>query len=74
MEPDPYDGNEAIELLLQSAPDFSSTSVLDLSQRPIETAFVFSGFTTFFARVGGELLPGVAKRIEPRGGLSAPSF
>ena len=61
-------------LLFQGAPDFTSTNALDLSQRPIDTVFVFSGSPIFFARVQGEPRSRMAQRMEPRRGLTVLPF
>ena len=60
--------------LTRRAPDFSSNELVDLSERPVKTAFVFSGSTVLLSRLGTEPDPRMARRIEPRGDLSLLSF
>ena len=48
-------------LLTRSTRDLSGTEYFDLSQRPIELTYSFSGAVSLFAQLDGEPLPGMAR-------------
>ena len=50
--------------------DLGTTTLLDVSERPIEVAYTIEGSVVLFARLQGEPLPRMAQRIEPRGSLN----
>ena len=54
--------------------DFTTSELLDLTQRPVERTYAFSGITWVLARLGTQPDARMAQRIEPRGGLSVLSF
>ena len=60
---------EGRSLLNQFAGDLGTSTLLDLSERPIEVAFTIQGGVQLFARLEGEPLPRMAHRIEPQGSL-----
>ena len=60
--------------LIQFPPDFSTSTLSDLTQRPVNVTYTFSFFTFALSRLSSEPGARMAERIEHRGGLRVLRF